>query len=107
MLNLIFTGCIKIKPLVLSTAFFLAIQTPANAEQPFPRLTPAQAQHLSRDLVPYNSQDFFRQGKNSIEREIQILRQRQLRSLKPVLKINSLRQIKTPHTQQNPNILTR
>ncbi len=107
MLNLIFTGCIKIKPLVLSTAFFLAIQTPANAEQPFPRLTPAQAQHLSRDLVPYNSQDFFRQGKNSIEREIQILRQRQLRSLKPVLKVNSLPQIKTPHTQEDPNILTR
>ncbi|MCC5603096.1 hypothetical protein [Nostoc favosum] len=107
MLNLIFTGCIQIKPLVVSTAFLLVIQTSANAEQPLPSLTPAQAQHLSRDLVPYNSQDFFRQGKNSIEREIQILRQRQLRSIKPVLKINSLPQIKTPHTQQNPNILTR
>lgn len=107
MLNLIFTECIKIKPLVLSTAFFLAVQTSANAEQPLPRLTPGQAQHLSRDLVPYNSQEFFRQGKNSIEREIKILRQRQLRPIKPVLKINSLPQIKTPHTQQNPNILTR
>ncbi|MEH1971073.1 hypothetical protein [Nostoc sp.] len=100
MLNLIFTGCIKIKPLVVSTAFFLAVQTSANAEQAFPSLTPAQAQHLSRDLVPYNSQDFFRQGKDSIEREIQILRQRQLRSIKPVLKIDSVPQIKRPNTQQ-------
>ncbi|MEH2323676.1 MAG: hypothetical protein V7K32_08905 [Nostoc sp.] len=107
MSNLIFTGCIKIKPLVLSTAFLLAIQTSANAEQPLPSLTPAQAQHLSRDLVPYNSQDFFTQGKNSIEREIQILRLRQLGSIKPVLKIDSLPQIKIPHTQQNPNILIR
>ncbi|MEA5623420.1 hypothetical protein [Nostoc sp. UHCC 0251] len=107
MLNLIFTECIKIKPLVVATAFFLAIQTSANAEQPLSSLTPAQAQRLSRDLVPYNSQDFFRQGKNSFEREIQILRQRQLRSIKPVLKIDLVREIKIPHTQQNPNILTR
>ncbi|MGF2039647.1 MAG: hypothetical protein RMZ43_030765 [Nostoc sp. CmiVER01] len=107
MLNLIFTGCIKIKPLVLSTAFLLAIQISANAEQAFPSLTPTQAQHLSRDLVPYNSQEFFRQGKNSMEREIQILRLRQLRPIKPVLKINSVPQIKVPRTQQNPNILTR
>ncbi|MEH2434908.1 MAG: hypothetical protein V7K25_11765 [Nostoc sp.] len=93
--------------MVLSTAFLLAIQTSANAEQAFPNLTPAQAQHLSRDLVPYNSQDFLRQGKNLIERETQILRQRQLRPIKPVLKINSVPQIKVPRTQQNPNILTR
>ncbi|MEH2413362.1 hypothetical protein [Nostoc sp.] len=99
MLNLIFTGCIKIKPLVVSTAFFLAVQISANAEQAFPNMTPIQAQHLSRDLVPYNSQEFFRQGKDSIEREIQILRQSQLRSMKPVLKIDSVPQIKRPHTQ--------
>ncbi|MBN3896480.1 MAG: hypothetical protein HWQ41_14800 [Nostoc sp. NOS(2021)] len=102
MLNLIFTGCIKIKPLVVSTAFFLAVQTAANAEQSLPSLTPAQAQHLSRDLVPYNSQDFFRQGKDSIEREIEILRQSQLPSIKPVLKIDSVPQIKRPPTQQKP-----
>ncbi len=96
MLNLIFTGCIKIKPLVVLTAFFLAVHTSANAEQAVPSLTPAQAQRLSRDLVPYNSQDFFRQGKDSIEREIQILRQRQFRSLKPVLKIDSVPQNEPP-----------
>ncbi|WP_260446175.1 hypothetical protein [Nostoc sp. UCD120] len=88
--------------MLVSTAFLVAVQTSANAEQPLPSLTPAQAQSLSRDLVPYNSQDFFRQGKNSIEREIQILRQRQLRSIKPVLKIEPVQQIKRPPTQQKP-----
>ncbi|WP_414516847.1 hypothetical protein [Nostoc sp. PCC 9305] len=102
MLNLIFTECIKIKPLLLSTAFLLAIQTSANAQQAVPSLTPRQAQHLSRDLVPYNSQDFFRQGKYSIEREIQILRQGQQRLIKPVLKIDSVPQIKKPNPQQKP-----
>ncbi|MEH2167053.1 MAG: hypothetical protein V7K41_10355 [Nostoc sp.] len=100
MLNLIFTRCIKIKPLVVSTAFLIAVQTSANAEQAVPSLTPAQAQHLSRDLVPYNSQDFFRQGKNSIEREIQILNQRQQRPIKPILKMDLVPQSKKPHTQQ-------
>ncbi|MEH2242982.1 hypothetical protein [Nostoc sp.] len=107
MFNLIFTGCIKIKPLLVSTAFLLAVQSSANAEQSFSSLTPVQAQHLSRDLVPFNSQDFFRQGKDSIEREIQILRQRQLRSIKPVLKIDLVPQIKRPQIQQNPNILSK
>ncbi|MEH2346882.1 MAG: hypothetical protein V7K55_02555 [Nostoc sp.] len=100
MLNLIFARCINIKPLLVSIALLLAVQTSANAEQPLPNLTPAQTQSLSRDLVPYNSQDFFRQGKDSIEREIQILRQRQLSSIKPVLKIDLVRQIKRPPTQQ-------
>lgn len=86
--------------MVVSTAFLLALQTSANAQQAFPNLTPAQAQHLSRDLVPYNSQDFFRQGKNSIEREIQILRQREVRPIKPVLKIDLVPQIKRPTSQQ-------
>jgi hypothetical protein len=105
MLNLILTRCIKIKPLVLSTALLLAVQTSANAQQAVPSLTPGQAQHLSRDLVPYNSQDFFRQGKDSIEREIQILRQSQLRPIKPILKIDSVPQIKKPQTQQKPKYL--
>ncbi|MBN3926902.1 hypothetical protein [Nostoc sp. NMS4] len=105
MLNLILTRYIKIKPLVLSTAFFLAIQTSAKAQQAVPSLTPAQAQHLSRDLVPYNSQNFFRQGKDSIETEIQILRERQQRPIKPILKIYAVPEIKRPHPQQKPQRL--
>jgi hypothetical protein len=107
MLNLILTGYIKIKPLVVSTAFFLAIQTSVNAEPPLRSLTTTQAQNLSRDLVPYNSQIFFRQGKKLIEREIKILRLRQLHSIEPVLKIDLVQQLKRPHTQQKPNILTK
>ena len=107
MFNSIFTGSIKIKPLVVLTAFLLVVQTSANAQQPLSSLTPTQAQHLSRDLVPYNSQDFFRQGKDSIETEIQILRQRQLRSIKPVLKIDLVPHTKIPQTQQDPNILSK
>ncbi|WP_331001380.1 hypothetical protein [Nostoc sp. WHI] len=87
---------------MVSTVFFLTVQTSANAEQAFLPLTPAQAQHLSRDLVPHSSQDFFRQGKDSIEREIQILRQRQLPSTQPVLKIDPVLLIKRPFTQQKP-----
>jgi hypothetical protein len=102
MFNLILTRYIKIKPLLVSTAFLLAVQTSANAQQSLPNLTPAQAQNLSRDLVPFNSQDFFRQGKESMEREIQILRQRQLPSMKPILKIDPVQQIKRPPTQQKP-----
>ncbi|MEH2257191.1 hypothetical protein [Nostoc sp.] len=97
MLNLIFTKCIKIKPLVVSTAFLLVVQTSANAQQAVPSLTPRQAQHLSRDLVPYNSQEFFRKGKDSIEREIQILNQRQQRPIKPILKIVQYRKAKNPN----------
>ncbi|MBD2532664.1 hypothetical protein H6G97_24990 [Nostoc flagelliforme FACHB-838] len=105
MLNLIFNGRIKIKPLLLSTAFLLAVQTSANAQQAVPNLTPAQAQHLSRDLVPSSSQDFFRQGKDSFEREIRILRQRRLSPIKPILKIDSVTQIEKPQTQQKPKRL--
>ncbi|WP_335083890.1 hypothetical protein [Nostoc sp.] len=90
---------------MVSTAFLLAVQTSANAEQAVPNLTPGQAQHFSRDLVPYNSQDFFRQGKDSIEKEIQILNQRQQRPIKPILKIDSVPQSKRPHTQQKPQRL--
>jgi hypothetical protein len=106
MLNLILTRCINIKPLLVSIALLLAVQTSANAEQPLPNLTPAQAQSLSRDLVPYNSQDFFRQGKDSLEREIQILRQRQLPSIKPVLKIDLVQQIKRrPYSAKTLNLI--
>ncbi|WP_251956255.1 hypothetical protein [Nostoc commune] len=88
--------------MLLSTAFLLAVQTSANAQQAVPTLTPAQAQHLSRDLVPSSSQDFFRQGKDSFEREIQILRRRKLSPIKPILKIDSVSQTEKPQIQQKP-----
>ncbi|WP_226890072.1 hypothetical protein [Nostoc sp. MG11] len=89
-----FTSNLKIKALLLSTAILLVGQTHANGKQQFSPLTPAQTQNLSRDLVPFGSQDFFRQGKDSIDREIQLLRQRQAPSTEPVLKINFIPQVK-------------
>ncbi|MBX9259159.1 hypothetical protein H1Q63_35450 [Desmonostoc muscorum CCALA 125] len=102
MFNLRFIRCIKLKYLVFSTAFFLAVETSANAQQALPNLTPAQAQSLSRDLVPSSSQDFFRQGTVAFEREIQLLRERQLSSNKPILKIDLMQMLKRPSTQEKP-----
>jgi hypothetical protein len=102
MLNIIFHRCIKVKLLVFSTAFFLVGEASANAQQTFPSLTPTQAQQLSRDLFPSSSQDFFRQGKDSFEREIQLLRKREVSSTKPVLKIDLIQLRKRPSTQEKP-----
>lgn len=94
MLKLLFTPLRTVTALGFSTAFLLTAHTAVNAEQALPRLSPQQTQQLSRDLVPYNSQRFFHQGQELIEREIQILRQRQISANEPVLKINPLQQIK-------------
>lgn len=105
-MKLIFANFIKVKALVLSAALLLAGQTNANAGHESPRLSPAQAQRLSRDLVQFNSQDFFRKGNNSIDREIQILRQRQFSPTEPVLKINSVPQTEKDRLPSNsPNVL--
>ncbi len=72
---------------VLSTVGLLSQQTSA-ASQESP-LTPAQANQFSRDLVPSTpSQDFFRQGQQRIEREIQLLLQRRNASSEELLRIN-------------------
>ncbi|BAY10668.1 hypothetical protein [Calothrix sp. NIES-2098] len=84
-----------------SSALLLAGQIAVNAEQTLPRLTPQQAQHLSRDLVPYNSQEFFRQGQELMEREIEILRQRKLTANQPVLKVNVIPQVKKNNSPSN------
>ncbi|BAY21069.1 hypothetical protein NIES2100_08140 [Calothrix sp. NIES-2100] len=101
MLQLIFPRCIKVTALGFSTALLAFGQTAVHAQQQLPSLTPAQTQHLSRDLVPYNSQEFFRQGQELMEREIQLLRQRQTSTNEPVLKVNSIPPIKKEHPQKN------
>jgi hypothetical protein len=94
MLPLIFTRCIKVTAFGVSTALLVFGQTAVNAQQQLPTLTPAQTQQLSRDLVPHNSQEFFRQGQELMEREIQLLRQRQISPNEPVLKVISIPPIK-------------
>jgi hypothetical protein len=78
----------QVKTLAYLVTFLLIEQSPVIAEQSVPSLTPSQAQRLSRDLVPFNSQDFFNRGQNLIEREIQILMKKQDSSAKPILKVN-------------------
>lgn len=102
MFNPKFIHSIKLKFLVFSTAFFMAAETSANAQQTIPTLTPRQAQNLSRDLLQSSSQDFFRQGNNAFEREIQLLRERPLSSNKPILKIELMQIQKRPSTQEKP-----
>lgn len=80
----------------------MVAETSANAQQTIPTLTPRQAQNLSRDLVQSSSQDFFRQGNNAFEREIQLLRERPLSSNKPILKIDLMQIQKRPSTQEKP-----
>ncbi len=106
MLKLVLSRFIKVTAFGFSTAFLLAGHSAVSAEQAFPSLTPQQTQQLSHDLVPYNSQRFFRQGQELIEREIQILRQRQLSTNEPVLKINLIPQVKKhPQPSNNSNVL--
>jgi hypothetical protein len=78
----------KIKALVYLVPFVLLGHTPAYAVQVDSHLSSTQIQRFSRDLVPYNSQDFFNKGQDLIEREIQILRKRQTSPNEPVLKVN-------------------
>ena len=72
--------------LMLSTVSLLKAQVPAIAGSESVPLTSAQAQGLSRDLTRSSSQDFFVQGHEQLEREIQILSQKRLTT--PVLRIN-------------------
>lgn len=51
-------------------------------------ITPAQAHQFSRDLIRSDSQDFFNQGRERLEREIQILNQQRFSSSTPLLKVD-------------------
>jgi len=100
-LKLLKTNFKKAKALAFSAALLLGIQTSANAGQAFHPLTPLQTQHLSHDLTQTNSQDFFRQGHEMLEREIQILAHRRLSSTKPLLKIDEVTQVEKDRSPSN------
>ncbi len=79
----------------------------ANSESP---LTPAQAQRLSRDLIPSPSQNFFQEGQERLEREIVILLQRQRSEGQPILKIrnneiNEINQLPQADIESLPSLL--
>jgi hypothetical protein len=51
--------------------------------------TPAQFQHLSRDLSRSSSEDFFRQGQANLERELILLTKQRAMSTDGILKITN------------------
>lgn len=73
----------------------IAIANPAMA-QSLPTFTPQQLNRLSRDLTPFNSQDFFRQGRSQLEQEVQRLERVQSRNSNPLLKIDPATQSPNP-----------
>lgn len=95
--------------LVLSTAGLLSQQKAASAGQGFTALTPAQTEHLYRDLVPSRSEDFFNQGWEKFEREVQVLYQIHISGNEPILKVKEVPEIPQPEwhssSSQNPEVL--
>lgn len=91
---------------VLSGISLLNRQAPALAQLHSIRISPAQAQQFSRDLVRSNSQDFFTQGRDQFEREIRIITQKRLFPPTPVLKIERIPQLEGDLLPSNsPNAL--
>jgi hypothetical protein len=72
--------------IISAVGWLLTIQ-PADA-QSLPNLTPQQIQRFGRDLTPRNSDNFFRQGRDQFEREIQLLDRRVLSPDQTKLKID-------------------
>jgi hypothetical protein len=92
---------------VISTAGSFGQPTSAWASQESP-LTPAQAQRLSRDLVPSRSLYFFQEGQERLEREILLLRQRQRLEQEPILQIrrnNDIDQLPQADIESLPSLL--
>lgn len=81
---------LRLTPVTITTALLLSaagLLSQQNAAIATPEgLTPEQANRLSRDLVPPNSQSFFQQGRTRIEQEIQLLDRRQRSSNEPLLR---------------------
>ncbi|MDZ8184017.1 MAG: hypothetical protein RMX96_04035 [Nostoc sp. ChiSLP02] len=104
MFNLKLIRSLTIKVLALSTTFFLVGETSAKAQQKFTTPLPSPLPNFGRDLVPSSSQEFFRQGRDAFEREIQILRQRELSSNRPILKVDLREILKRRSTLEKPEI---
>ncbi|MBD1927714.1 hypothetical protein H6F74_15900 [Trichocoleus sp. FACHB-90] len=75
--------------LLITSVSLFGGQTPAAANPEFNSISPAQAQQFNRDLIPSSSQEFFRQGREKLEREIEILNRRRLLN-SPILKNDNL-----------------
>jgi hypothetical protein len=86
----IFPGLTVATAFVLTSVSALSLQSPVAAQPQKPSLTPQQTQNFFNDLFSSSSQDFFRQGREKLEREIEILTQRRLFLQEPVLNVDAL-----------------
>ncbi|MBE9012335.1 hypothetical protein IQ250_19235 [Pseudanabaenaceae cyanobacterium LEGE 13415] len=72
--------------------------------QAIPNLSNLDRQRIIRDLTPTNSQDFFNQGREQLEREIRLLNERSQQRQENLLKVD-------PATRypedQSPRLLNR
>lgn len=100
----IFPGLTVATALVLTSVSSLSLQSPVAAQPQKPSLTPQQTQTFFNDLFPSSSQDFFRQGREKLEREIEILTQRRLFLKEPVLNVDDVPQVQdfSPSSEMKP-----
>lgn len=79
---------------VLSIAGFTLLLAPTNAiAQTAPnigRLTPSQIQLITPGLYPFSSREFFRQGQEQLEQEVQLLQQQGLRRSVRDIKVDKI-----------------
>ncbi|MGG6267333.1 hypothetical protein ACQ4M3_28785 [Leptolyngbya sp. AN03gr2] len=76
------------KPLFLIVPAVTLIASSPGFAQAIPNLSSFDRQRIVRDLTPFNSQDFFNQGRAQLEREIELLNQRSQRQQENLLKID-------------------
>ncbi|OKH36123.1 hypothetical protein NIES2101_37190 [Calothrix sp. HK-06] len=79
---------------VLAIAGFSSLLAQSNAiAQTAPNignLTPSQIQRITPGLYPFSSREFFRQGQEQLEQEVQFLQQQRLRRSLRDIKVDKI-----------------
>jgi hypothetical protein len=83
----------KIFNVLAFAGFTLLLAQPKAIAQTAPNignLTPSQIQRITPGLYPFSSREFFRQGQNQLEQEVQFLQQQRLRSSVRDIKVDKI-----------------
>lgn len=78
---------------------WLSLPTSVNAQTAPRSFTPSQLQQLRNDLIRTQSEDFFREGAEQFEREIELLTREIFLSSESLLKVDPNLQMETDLTQ--------
>lgn len=89
-----------LKSVFLIVPLLTLIASSTVQAQSIPNLSVSDRQRLTRDLTPFNSQDFFNQGRNQLEREIRRLERRSTTRKENPLKIDPSVQNREIQSQQ-------